>query len=248
MDLKKKVTISWSGGKDSAFALFKILLSGEYDVVSLHTVIGQETRRVGLHGVREALIEQQSECIGIPLVKLYLPDSNDHDAYTALMRAFYNSCASDGVHGVVFGDIFLEDLKRFREALLTDAGLHPFFPLWKIDTRLLVDDFINANFKTLICSADAALFGQEAVGRTIDQKFLETLPEGVDPCGERGEFHTFVYEGPIFKKAVKAALGDVVKKEYQYQKKNDDGSLEKLTSAFWFQDLLPADEAIVGLP
>lgn len=248
MDLKKKVTISWSGGKDAAFALFKILLSGEYDVVSLHTVIGQETRRVGLHGVRETLIGKQAESIGIPLVKLYLPDSNDHDAYTALMRSFYNRCAADGVEGVVFGDIFLQDLRQFREALLMDAGLHPLFPLWKIDTRVLLDDFINANFKTLICSADAALFGQEAVGQMIDPEFLESLPKGVDPCGERGEFHTFVYEGPIFKKAVKVERGDVVKKEYHYQKKNDDGSLEKLTSAFWFQDLLPADEAVVGLP
>jgi uncharacterized protein (TIGR00290 family) len=238
MDLKKKVTISWSGGKDSAFALFKILASGEYEVVNLHTVIGQETKRVGLHGVREALIEQQAESMGIPLVKLYLPESNDHEAYTSLMRSYYNRCAREDIHGVVFGDIFLEDLKKFRENMLQDAGLQPYFPLWKIDTRLLLQDFINSNFKTLICSANAALFAEEVLGKTIDQKFLEALPPTVDPCGEHGEFHTFVYEGPIFKKAMKIGLGDTVKKEYHYQKKNDDGSLEQLTSAFWFQDLM----------
>jgi uncharacterized protein (TIGR00290 family) len=239
MDLKKKVTISWSGGKDSAFALFKILASGEYEVVSLHTVIGQETKRVGLHGVREELIELQAESIGIPLVKLYLPDSGDHEAYTSLMRSFYKSCARNGIHGVVFGDIFLEDLKKFREELLRDAGLHPCFPLWKIDTRLLVHDFINANFKTLICSADAALFTSDTVGKTIDHEFLNALPPHVDPCGERGEFHTFVYEGPVFKRSIPVALGEIVRKEYHYQKKNDDGSLDTVTSAFWFQDLLP---------
>jgi uncharacterized protein (TIGR00290 family) len=131
---KKKMTISWSGGKDSAFALFKILASGEYEVVGLHTVIDKDNRRVGLHGVREELIELQAMSLGLPLVKLYLPASNDHEAYTSLMRSFYKISADDGVTHVMFGDIFLEDLKSFREDLLKESGLIPEFPLWKIDT------------------------------------------------------------------------------------------------------------------
>jgi uncharacterized protein (TIGR00290 family) len=234
----KKVTISWSGGKDSAFALYKILLSQAFDVVNLHTVLDDKTRRVGLHGVSEMLIEKQAQVIGLPLKKIYLTASENHDAYETCMQTFYQQCFGEGIEGVVFGDIFLEDLKQYRMNLLKPSKLFAQFPLWGIDSRIIVNDFIDAGFRSAICSADAKLFSEEQLGKTIDSHFLSTLNAGVDPCGENGEFHTFVYDGPIFKTSIPFRKGDVLRKTYSYQKKNEDGMVEKLESAFWFQDLL----------
>ena len=160
MGLKKKVTISWSGGKDSAFALYKVLLSGEFEVAHLHTVIDKSLKRVGLHGVREELIEKQAEHIGLPLEKIYLPASNEHDVYSDVMKEFYRHCSQTGVQGVVFGDLFLEDLKVFRLELIKPAMLEAYFPLWKLDTRLMAGDFINAGFRTILCSADSKFFSE----------------------------------------------------------------------------------------
>src|SRR5687768_6099332 len=179
--MKRSVTISWSGGKDSAFALYKILLSGEYDIKHLHTVIGKDTKRVGLHGIREELIDDQAKALGIPLTKIYLETSNDHQAYEALMRSFYGRCKTEKIGGVVFGDIFLEDLKQFRENMLQQYALEGIYPVWKYDTKLMVEDFINAGFKTLLCSANAQYFSQHQVGKTIDMNFIELLPPEVDP-------------------------------------------------------------------
>ena len=239
MDSKRKVTISWSGGKDSAFALYKILTSGEYHVVDLHTTLNEETRRVGLHGVHEALIEQQAAGLGLPLTKLYLPPSEDHDAYEKLMIAYYKQCARRGIEQVVFGDIFLEDLRLFREKLLQNTSLSSVYPLWKIDTQKILNDFIAIGFKTVICSADADKFSKDQVGNTIDTAFAENPRPGVDPCGENGEYHTLVYDGPIFKKPVSFETGEVVKKQYSFQKKNAQGENERVEKSFWFQDLLP---------
>lgn len=236
---KQRVSISWSGGKDSAFALYKILHSDRYEITHLHTVIGEDTRRVGLHGVPEELIEDQARALNIPLRKLYLEPSANHDAYVNLMNSFYKDARAEGVESIVFGDIFLEDLRTFREQLLKKEGLLPIFPIWKIDSSQILHDFLNAGFKTLICSADASLFGKQDLGKTIDHAFLNSVKSKVDPCGENGEFHTFVYDGPIFSRKIQFDLGDVVEKSYSFKKKNDDGSLGECTSSFWFQDLLP---------
>jgi uncharacterized protein (TIGR00290 family) len=234
---KKKVTISWSGGKDSAFALYKILASGEFEVVNLHTVIDQDSKRVGLHGVRELLIEKQAEQIGLPLEKIYLPASNDHQVYKSTMQKFYRACAGRGIEGVVFGDIFLEDLRTFRLTLLDTSKLTASFPLWMVDSKVLVSDFIAIGFKTTLCAADANFFSPHQL-TLIDHKFLETMPDGVDPCGENGEFHTFVFDGPLFKKAVPISKGEIVKKTYSYQRNEPNGEVKKLETSFWFQDLL----------
>ena len=239
MASRKKITISWSGGKDSAFALFKVMASGDYEVVNLHTVIDRDNHRVGLHGVHETLIEQQAIRIGVPLVKLYLPASQDHQAYKSLMQSFYKICADDGIEMVMFGDIYLEDLRVYREELLLPSGLLPYFPLWKIDSRLLLSDFIGSGFKTVLCAADASLFSEQQLGSVIDEEFLNELPVAIDPCGERGEFHTFVIDGPIFTKPVPIEHGIVVKKTYQFSTVTSTGSIEKKESAFWFQDLIP---------
>jgi len=149
----------------------------------------------------------------------------------------YQQCAKRGIDHVVFGDIFLEDLKQYREKLLRGTGLQSLYPLWKIDTKLLLDDFTEVGFKTVICSADADLFSKDQVGKTIDTAFAEKLPPGVDPCGENGEFHTLVYNGPIFKKPLSFKAGKVVRKTYSFQRTNADGGNERVKKSFWFQDL-----------
>ncbi|NJM26830.1 MAG: diphthine--ammonia ligase [Bacteroidia bacterium] len=234
--MREKVTMSWSGGKDASFALYRVLTGNEYEVVGLHTTFDKATRRVGLHGVDESLIEEQAKSIGLPLTKLYLESSEHHGNYERLMTDFYRRSARAGVKGVVFGDIFLEDLKQYREQLLRPSGLFPVFPLWGIDTRLLVEDFINSGFKAKICSANAGLFAESSIGAEIDRHFLDGLAEGIDPCGENGEFHTFVFDGPIFKDPLHVHAGAVEKHGYTYRRKNGDGTTENLERAFWFQD------------
>jgi len=238
MASKKKITISWSGGKDSAFALYKILKSDEFEIVSLHTVINEETERVGMHGVHQILIERQASAIGLPLIKLYLASSESHDAYIKLMLDFYVRCANENIHAVVFGDIFLEDLKSFREALLDVTGLRGIYPVWKLDTATMIGDFISSGFKTLICAANTKYFSKAEMGKTIDDAFVTALPAAVDPCGENGEFHTFVYDGPVFKNPVAFGMGEVVQKKYSYRVFNDQGIPEQAETSFWFQDLV----------
>lgn len=208
-------------------------------MVSLHTVFGSDTQRVGLHGVRRELIEAQSAMMNLPLTNLYLESSEDHNAYLNLMKSFYMECREQGVEGVLFGDIFLEDLKTFREELLRDSGLAPLFPLWKKDSRNLMHEFLEAGFRTLVCSADASFFSEEQTGKTIDHSFLLSLPAEVDACGENGEFHTFVYDGPIFNSPVKFDSGQVISQRYSYNVLEDDGLVKRCESSFWFQELLP---------
>lgn len=237
-NIKKKVSVSWSGGKDSAYALFKIISSDLYTVVSLHTVFDEATKRVGLHGVSQRLIERQAEGIGLPLNKIYLPPSEDHATYGTLMQAFYYDCSRKGIEAIVFGDIFLEDLKNYRLSLLQASRLEALFPLWGMNTRTIVSEFIDAGFKSVICAADSSLFDAKHVGQGIDWYFVNNLPEQADPCGENGEFHSFVFGGPIFKQQIEVKLGEVVEQTYHYQRKNFDGAIEKRESKFWFQDLL----------
>lgn len=237
MDSKKRVTISWSGGKDSAFALHKIVQSLDYEIVHLHTVLDKASRRVGMHGVSEELLDQQAREMQLPLIKLYLRNSENNAAYAELTQSFYEQCANEGIDAVVFGDIYLEDLRSYRESLLKSSGLDSIFPLWKMDTRLLLGDFVDARFKTIICCANHDL--KDQVGRVIDKNFVNIIPPFVDPCGERGEFHTFVFDGPLFRTAIPFKKGEVVQKVYSFEVTNESGLVEKTESVFWFQDLLP---------
>ncbi len=232
--MKKRVAVSWSGGKDSAFALYKILTNPEYEVDSIHTVFDSESRRVGMHGIRESVIEAQAETIGLRLEKLYMDASESHDAYTTLMANYYRTLKVRGVDAIVFGDIFLEDLKKFRDDLLVDAGLSGIYPLWKIDSDILIHDFINLGFKTLVCAANGKYFSKAALGRTIDEKFLADLPIGVDPCGENGEFHTFVYDGPVFAEPVRVKTIEVVARDYKFKFVDDGGDIHETVTPFLF--------------
>lgn len=238
MDLKRRVSISWSGGKDSAFALYKTLQSGTCQVVSLHTVIGKDNSRVGLHGICEELIEQQARSLGLPLEKIYLDAAQDHIAYEQCMQQYYTA-AANSVDAIVFGDIYLEDLKRYRQQLLEVSGLGAVFPLWQVHPKELIGEFLNAGFRTAICACNDELYRLNAAGTVLSHEFVNQLPPSIDPCGERGEFHTFVFDGPIFNYPIDYSLGATLSKEYQYNRLNDAGLPEKLTTVFWFQDFLP---------
>ena len=236
-DGRPKVTISWSGGKDSVFALHKVISEKKFQVVSLHTVIDSDLRRVGLHGIPEALIEKQSKSIGIPLEKIYLPASEGVDSYASVIKSFYEKSADQKIMGVVFGDIFLRDLRDFKVNLLKSSGLKAYFPLWSIDSKTILKDFFRAGFKTKICAARSDLFSKEQLGVVLDDRFLSTISPQIDPCGENGEFHTFVCDGPIFREKIAVEKGDIQERSYTYNKTTPDGKIEKVKAFFWFQDL-----------
>jgi uncharacterized protein (TIGR00290 family) len=234
---RPKVTMSWSGGKDSVFALHKIIANQNFEVDSLHTVIDEESKRIALHEIPEALIEKQSDSIGIRLEKIYRRTYNEQNDYTSKMKKFYGQCVDEGITGVVFGDIFLKDLREYKLNLLKPFGLTGYFPLWGLHSRQLLKDFLDVGFKIQICAARADLFSKEQVGDEMDDQFLKTVPPHVDPCGENGEFHTFVYDGPIFTVQIPFLKGDIVEKAYSYNKTASNGLLEKVRTTFWVQHL-----------
>jgi uncharacterized protein (TIGR00290 family) len=211
--------MSWSGGKDSAFALHELLACGKYEVVALLCSISEEYRRISHHGVREALLEQQAESIGIPLEKVYLPSANNHpctnNVYEQIMGDVMAKFKAQGVETVAFGDLFLEDLRAYREKNLAKAAMRGLFPIWKRDTTLLAREVIARGFKAYLSCVEGKV-GPGFVGRAYDENLLRDLPAGIDPCGEYGEFHSFVYDGPIFKQPVPVTVGEIVTRDGRY--------------------------------
>lgn len=235
---KIEVAVSWSGGKDSALALWYLLQDDRYQVVHLFTVFDEELKRVGLHGTPEHLVEKQAKAMGLPLKKLFLKSSENHGAYEQLMDQYFNKLRQHGTRHVMFGDIFLDDLKKYRDQMLKKTGLKGIYPIWKKDTKVLVRKFISEGFKTAVCAANAKYFSESALGKTIDENFLVELKEGVDPGGENGEFHTFVFDGPIFRNPVKFSIGKVVQKDYEYKILNKEGEEEVQKTTFLFKEFL----------
>lgn len=224
---KEKVALAWSGGKDSAMALYELRRGGRYDVVSLFTTVAAEYDRVSHHGVRAPLLRQQAAAIGLPVETLYLKvtdtaaclldsDADVIGAYERLMEAAMLRYRLEGVHAIAFGDIFLERLRAYRENNLAKVGMTGVFPIWKRDTRELLEAFLKLRFKAYLACVDARKLGSAFAGRRMDEDFLRDLPEGVDPCGEYGEYHSFVYDGPIFNHPVGVALGEVVRRGEQF--------------------------------
>lgn len=205
---------NWSGGKDSTLALYELVQQGEYDIKALVTTVNAEHQRISMHGVRRNLLHEQAQQIGIPVHEILLPDSPDMSAYETAMRAGLQPLLDQGIRHCAFGDIFLEDLRRYREEQLQTIGVTAIFPLWQRDTRELAETFIDLGFKTVVVCTQADKLDASFTGRTMDRAFLDELPEGVDPCGENGEFHTFVYDGPIFRQPVKFTLGEHVFRTY----------------------------------
>jgi uncharacterized protein (TIGR00290 family) len=212
----EKVLFCWSGGKDSALALHEIIQSKTYDVVSLLTTITEEYERVSMHGVPRVLLEEQADCLGLPLEIVYIPKDCSVEEYGARMEKTLTRFRQDGVSSVVFGDIFLEDVRKYREDNLAQAEMRAVFPLWGRDTATLARSFVTLGFEAIVTCLDSRVLDKRFIGRMIDESFLSELPPGVDPCGENGEFHSFVLGGPIFRERVACVPGEVVLRESFY--------------------------------
>jgi uncharacterized protein (TIGR00290 family) len=213
--MKKPVVISWSGGKDSAMALHELFKTDEYEVVGLLTTVSEEFHRISHHGVREALLDEQAEAIGLPLEKLYLPsgdsDGCTNEIYNALMEDAMSRCRARGVTTVAFGDLFLQNLRDWREANLGRVGMQAIFPIWNRNTTELAREVIALGFKCYLSCVQASL-GSRFVGRLYTEGLLRELPVGIDPCGENGEFHSFVCDGPIFKRTIPITVGKKIER------------------------------------
>jgi len=214
--VKEKVIFAWSSGKDSARALHEIRQDDQYDVVSLLTTVTEGYDRISMHGVRIRLVEQQAESIGLPLEKVYISKESSSENYETAMRDALLRHKAKGVTSVAFGDLFLEDLKEYREKKLAEVGMKAVFPLWKRDTTELARSFIEQGFRAIITCVDSQVLGGEFSGRLYDEQFLADLPSNIDPCGENGEFHSFVYDGPLFSKPVRFEKGDIVVRENRF--------------------------------
>lgn len=234
----KKAVLHWSTGKDAAYALYQISQNIEYDVVRLSTSIQQQYDRVSMHGIRRELLLRQVAALktALQLDIIDMPTPLTNQEYESLMRERCTNYKKQGIVTHVFGDILLEDLKVFREQQLSSLGLSAVFPLWKRSTDSLLLAMIEAGFKAVVICVNESYLDKSFLGRTIDQQFLKDLPAGVDPCGENGEFHTFVYNGPIFKNAVDFTVGESVYKTYDAPKTSEGENAEKF--GFWFLDLL----------
>ncbi len=236
MQMQPKAIFNWSSGKDSALALYKTLQEEKLEITSLLTSINQEFQRISMHGVSVSLLEKQAESLGYPLIKLELPKEPSMEEYYELMNSTMSKIKSQGVTHSIFGDIFLEDLRKFREDQLQTIGMKGVFPLWNINTTDLIHEFLHLGFKTIVTSVNETYLDKSFAGRIIDERFIKDLPKNVDPCGENGEFHTFTFDGPIFKKPIGFEIGDVIKKTYP--KPKSDENQEDGEYIFWFCDLV----------
>ena len=212
----ESVLFSWSGGKDGAMALYELRRTGRYKVLALLTTLTEGYDRICMHGVREVLLEQQAACLGLSLSKVRIPKDSDMEEYEAEMQKILTHYQGLGISSVVFGDVFLEDLKEYRRAKLSQMGLGAIFPVWKRDTAELARTFIDMGFKAVITCVDTHAIDRAFAGRVFDRRFLRDITSGVDPCGENGEFHSFVYDGPIFKKSVPHEVGEIVMRDNRF--------------------------------
>jgi uncharacterized protein (TIGR00290 family) len=218
----QKLLFCWSGGKDSAMALHQIQKNKEYEVVSLLTTITKDYDRISMHGVRRLLVEQQAQSLDIPLHKVFISRSCSNEEYAAKMTEALTHFKQDGVETAAFGDIFLEDVRKYREDNLAQLNMKAVFPIWGRNSAQLVQSFVALGFKAVVSCIDTRVLDEKFLGRKIDEDFIAELPPGIDPSGENGEFHSFVYDGPIFKEKIDYNRGESV-----------------LRDSFYFCDLLP---------
>jgi len=225
--------MNWSGGKDSALCLYKSLQSQQYQITNLLTSVNAVHDRISMHGIRRSLLEAQAKAIGISLDTIELPEQPGMEDYEQQMMYKVNKLKQSGCTHAIFGDIFLEDLRKYREDKLNEAGIQCVFPLWKENTTALVHEFIGLGFKSIIVCVNEQYLDKSFCGRIIDESFLADLPANVDPCGENGEFHSYVFEAPIFKETIHYKKGDIVYKKYEAPKNSDASAY-----GFYFCDLI----------
>ena len=211
--MPEPILFCWSGGKDSAMALHALLQQPDLQVISLLTTVTDEYNRISMHGVRRELLERQAQSIGLPLHEVRIPPQCINSIYEARMEEALRVHYANGVRTVAFGDIFLEDLRAYREKNLARIGMTALFPIWKRDTRELIRSFHAAKFRALTACVDPKVLNRSFAGRELDPAFFRDLPATVDPCGENGEFHTFVFDGPIFRNLIPATVGEVMERD-----------------------------------
>jgi len=223
MERKQKIIFCFSGGKDSAIALYELQRSPEYEIVALLTTITEDYNRVSMHGLRRALLHRQTESLGYPLEVVMIPKDASSERYESAMAAMLRKYKDAGVRSVAFGDVFGADVRGYRENNLSKVAMTGIFPLWRRETAALARQFIELGFGAVITCVDSKALGKSFLGRNFDESFLKDLPAGVDPCGENGEFHSFVYAGPIFRQPIAFKTGRTVFRK----------------NRFYFCDLLP---------
>ena len=221
--MKKKTLLSWSSGKDSAWALHLLRQDPDMEVMGLFCTINREFERVAMHAVRVELVRRQAQNAGLPIQFIPIPHPCSDAEYGAIMRDFVDRAKKSGIDCFAFGDIFLQDIRRYREANLAASGIAPLFPLWGRPTEKLSGEMVNGGLRATVTCIDPKRLPADFAGREYDESFLQRLPAAVDPCGENGEFHTFAYAGPMFTKPVNVTVGETVARD-----------------GFTFTDLLPA--------
>ena len=220
----KRVLLSWSSGKDSAWALRALRARDDVTLCGLLTTLNADAERVAMHAVRERLLDMQAAAAGLPLTKVRIPNPCPNEAYEATMASAMAQARADGITHVAFGDLFLEDVRRYREEKLAGTGIDPLFPIWGAETARLARDMVAAGLRARVTCVDPAQLDPAFVGREFDAAFLDDLPDGVDPCGENGEFHSFAWDGPMFSRPIPVLRGETVRRD-----------------GFVFADLAPAE-------
>ncbi len=211
--MPKKTLLSWSSGKDSAWALHVLRRRTDLEVVGLVTTLNEVHQRVAIHGVRRELLEYQAETVGLPLRIVDLPSPCSNDEYESAMRRLISSARDSGVECMAFGDLFLQDIRRYREEKMAGTGVTPLFPLWEMDTRVLAREMIGGGLRAFVSCLDPKQVPMDCAGREFNDELLRSLPPGVDPCGENGEFHTFAFDGPMFAHPLSVVPGEVVERD-----------------------------------
>jgi uncharacterized protein (TIGR00290 family) len=212
-DQPHQVLMGWSGGKDSALALAALQNTSGVQVAGLLTTLTEGYKRISMHGVREELLDAQADALGLPLHKVFIPQQCTNEMYQERMEAAMREFQAQGVNVTAFGDLFLEDVRTYRENNLAQIGMRAMFPLWGMNTSSLAAEFIEHKFRAILVCVDPRVLDSSFAGREYNMGLLLDLPQTVDPCGENGEFHTFVYDGPNFKHSVRCATGDVVTRD-----------------------------------
>jgi uncharacterized protein (TIGR00290 family) len=224
---KERVVLSWSGGKDSAMAAYHLIASQKYEIAALLTTVTEEFDRISMHGVRRELLERQAESLAIPLHTVMIPKDCSNEIYESRMNAAFSHFKAAGLTKIAFGDLFLADIKQYRDERLALAGMAGLYPIWLRDTDELVRTFIGLGFKAKLACVDTHAIDAAFAGRELDASLLEDLPRSADPCGEHGEYHSFVYAGPIFKKTIDCRTGETTMR----------------ASRFNYCDIVPAETA-----
>src|ERR1700690_3810580 len=229
MSSPPKAWLAWSSGKDSAWALHTVRQSGEFEIVALLTTVNRTHQRVAMHAVRESLLEKQAAAVGLPLVRVPIPSPCPNATYEHAMSDAMARARAEGVWHVVFGVLFLEDIRAYREKQLAVCGMTPVFPVWGLETRGLAEQMLVGGLSAYLTCVDPRKLDRRFAGRRFDAELLADLPRGVDPCGENGEFHTFANEGPMFREKIPVDVGEIVERD-----------------CFVFADLLPAVSSVGG--